>query len=308
MKISRIAVIGECMLELKTVNNVLEQGFGGDSLNTAIYLSRLTHEHAITTSYVTGMGLDPFSEDMIKAWQDENINTDMVFLSKDKLPGIYAIKTDAQGERHFYYWRNDAAAKFWLKTQKISTLVDDLSQHQMIYLSGVSLAILSDECRAILLEVLGLCHKKGVRIVFDNNYRAALWESPKVAQDYYKKILAITSIAFLTYDDDVLLWGDKKEEECIMRTQALGVSEIVLKRGAEACIIVCAQQRYEVSANKISNIVDTTAAGDSFSAAYLAKRVLGGDCVASAKAGHCVAGTVIQHHGAIIAAQVMPTI
>ncbi|KPU81999.1 ketodeoxygluconokinase [Psychromonas sp. PRT-SC03] len=308
MKISRIAIIGECMLELKTVNNTLEQGFGGDSLNTAIYLSRLTYDHSITTSYVTGMGTDPFSAEMIQAWQNENINTDMVFLSKDKLPGIYAIKTDAQGERHFYYWRNDAAAKFWLKTQKISTLVDDLSKHQMIYLSGVSLAILSDESREILLDVLCICHEKGVRIIFDNNYRESLWESPKVAQDYYQKILTITSIAFLTYDDDVLLWGDTQEEECIMRTQALGVSEIVLKRGAEACIIVCGRERYEVSANKITNIIDTTAAGDSFSAAYLAKRVLGGDCVASAQAGHCVAGAVIQHPGAIIAHQAMPTI
>ncbi|WP_094751334.1 sugar kinase [Psychromonas sp. CD1] len=308
MKISRIAIIGECMLELKTVNKVLEQGFGGDSLNTAIYFSRLTHSHAITTSYVTGMGEDPFSENMIQAWENENINTKMVFLSKDKLPGIYAIQTDAQGERHFYYWRNDSAAKFWLKTQKISTLVKDLSKHQMIYLSGVSLAILSNECREILLNVLDICHKKGVRIVFDNNYRASLWENIEVAQYYYQKILAITSIAFLTYDDDVLLWGDKKEEECITRTQALGVSEIVLKRGADACIIVCDKQCYEVNAEKILQIIDTTAAGDSFSAAYLAKRVLGGDCIASAKAGHKVAGVVIQHHGAIIAHEVMPTI
>lgn len=45
-----------------------------------------------------------------------------------------------------------------------------------------------------------------------------------------------------------------------------------------------------------------------FSAGYLAKRILGGDLAESALAGHKVAGTVIQHRGAIIPSQAMPII
>lgn len=45
--ISRVAIIGECMVELKKHDGVLQQGFGGDTLNTAVYLSRLTKQHGV---------------------------------------------------------------------------------------------------------------------------------------------------------------------------------------------------------------------------------------------------------------------
>jgi 2-dehydro-3-deoxygluconokinase len=36
----------------------------------------------------------------------------------DRLPGLYYIETDDTGERTFYYWRNEAAAKFWLESEQ----------------------------------------------------------------------------------------------------------------------------------------------------------------------------------------------
>jgi 2-dehydro-3-deoxygluconokinase len=53
-------------------------------------------------------------------------------------------------------------------------------------------------------------------------------------------------------------------------------------------------------------VVDTTAAGDSFSAGYLAVRLTGGDAAAAAKNGHLTASTVIQYRGAIIPREAMP--
>ncbi|EGR3222715.1 sugar kinase [Vibrio parahaemolyticus] len=306
--ISRVAIIGECMVELKKHDGVLQQGFGGDTLNTAVYLSRLTKQHGVETSYVTGLGHDPFSREMLTAWREEGINTDMVYLSEDKLPGIYAIETAEDGERSFFYWRNDAAAKYWLRERALLSLVKDLCQHQMIYLSGISLAIISDDCRQMLIELLTMCRKEGVKIAFDNNFRPKLWPNIEQARDFYSKIFSVTDMAFLTFDDEVMLWGDKHEDEAISRTKNFGVKEIIVKRGADDCFVVTQDQQHTVAALKVDAVVDTTAAGDSFSAGYLAKRILGGDVVESALAGHKVAGTVIQHRGAIIPSQAMPTI
>lgn len=306
--INRVAIIGECMVELKKKDGVLQQGFGGDTLNTAVYLSRLTKQHGIETSYVTGLGHDPFSRQMLAEWCEEGINTDMVFLSKDKLPGMYAIETAEDGERSFYYWRNDAAAKYWLRDRALLSLVRELCQHQMIYLSGISLAIISDDSRNMLIELLTMCQKEGVKIAFDNNFRPKLWPNIEQAREFYSKILSITDIAFLTYDDEVMLWGDKHEDEAISRTQGFGVKEIIVKRGSDDCFVIAQDKYHAVAATKVANVVDTTAAGDSFSAGYLAKRVLGGNLTESALAGHKVAGTVIQHHGAIISSDAMPSI
>ncbi|NDJ58876.1 sugar kinase [Enterobacteriaceae bacterium 4M9] len=306
--ISRVAIIGECMVELKKNDGGLLQSFGGDTLNTAVYLSRLTHPQGIETSYITGLGQDPFSREMLNAWHNENINTDMVWQSADKLPGIYAIETAADGERSFFYWRNDSAAKYWLREYSLSELKQRLCQHQLIYLSGISLAIIARDCRQRLLELLTECRNAGVKIAFDNNFRAKLWDSLQDARDFYTEILSLTDIAFLTFDDEVMLWGDKHEDEVVQRAQRFGIQEIVIKRGAHACLVYTAQQQYRVDALSVAKVVDTTAAGDSFSAGYLAKRILGGNCAESALAGHQLAGAVIQHHGAIIPVEAMPAL
>ncbi|KHT44050.1 sugar kinase [Vibrio sinaloensis] len=306
--IKRVAVIGECMVELKKIDGSVQQSFGGDTLNTAVYLSRLTHAHGVNTSYVTGLGKDPFSKEMIEAWQEEHINTELVYRSETKLPGIYAIETDESGERSFYYWRNDSAAKYWLRERALLSFAKDLCAHQMVYLSGISLAILAPDCRQSLINLLALCRRDGVKIVFDNNFRPALWESKEQARALYKEILSITDIAFLTFEDEQALYGDEQELEAIERTQALGVEEIVIKRGGEACYIVTSEGWNTVAPQEVEQIIDTTAAGDSFSAGYLAKRILGGTSTEAAEAGHAVAGTVIQHRGAIIANKLMPTI
>ncbi|CAH8234645.1 sugar kinase [Vibrio aestuarianus] len=308
MYVNRIAVIGECMVELQKHGELYKQSFGGDTLNTALYLSRLTKNHEITTSYITGLGKDPFSKQMLQMWQEEGINTDFVNLSADKLPGLYTIDTDEHGERSFFYWRNDSAAKYWLRNQAILSLVHNLSQHQMIYLSGISLAILPEDCRQTLIEILTLCRKEGVKIAFDNNYRPALWENVETTRAAYEQILRITDIAFLTFDDEQMLYGDVEEQQAIERTQSFGVAEIVVKRGADDCYVIQNGTLVAIPAIPVSTIVDTTAAGDSFSAGYLAKRLTGGTPEQSAVAGHTLAGTVIQHRGAIIPRDAMPII
>ncbi len=115
MDAKKVAVIGECMVELQKQGDLYKQAFGGDTLNTAVYLSRLTKDHGISTSYFTGLGKDPFSEQMISEWNKEGINTEYTYLSDTKLPGLYAISTTPDGERSFQYWRSDAAARFFLR-------------------------------------------------------------------------------------------------------------------------------------------------------------------------------------------------
>ncbi|MDN3702378.1 sugar kinase [Vibrio artabrorum] len=306
MLVSRVAVIGECMVELQKAGEQLyKQSFGGDTLNTALYLSRLTHTN-IVTSYVTGLGKDPFSQAMLEAWNKEAINTSHVHISDKKLPGLYSISTSDDGERSFQYWRSDAAARYWLLEQSEAAVIDTLSQYDLIYLSGVSLAILPEEALTKLVTVLTTCKAQGCQIAFDNNYRPALWKTPQQAQQAYQAILKLTDIAFLTYDDEEMLYGDKNEEQAIARTQAFGVNEIIIKRGGEACFVITQDERIEVAPQKVDNIVDTTAAGDSFSAGYLAKRLSGGSLLESAQMGHKLAGTVICFRGAIIPAQEMP--
>lgn len=305
----KIAVIGECMIELSQQGEALKRGFGGDTLNTAVYIARQTSADQLAVEYVTALGNDSFSNDMLAAWQQEGVRTDLVQRLENRLPGLYVIETDAHGERTFSYWRNEAAARFWLQSPQAEAICQQLIQFDYLYLSGISLAILTAEDRQKLMNLLTTCRANGGKVIFDNNYRPRLWSSREEAQQAYQAMLACTDIAFLTLDDETALWGDTPTEQVIARTRAAGVSEIVIKRGADACLVALSDESLlEVPAVRLEKekIVDTTAAGDSFSAGYLAVRLCGGSPEEAAARGHLTASTVIQHRGAIIPLSAMP--
>ena len=305
----KIAVIGECMIELSQKGAEVSRGFGGDTLNTSVYIARQVAPEALTVNYVTALGTDSFSQQMLEAWQSEHIDTSLIQRMENRLPGLYYIETDDTGERTFYYWRNEAAAKFWLESEDAAAICEALSTFDYLYLSGISLAILSPTSREKLLSLLRECRANGGKIIFDNNYRPRLWASREETQQVYQQMLQCTDIAFLTLDDEDALWGEKPVEDVIARTQAAGVSEVVIKRGAESCLVaITGEAVVEVPAVKLAKekVIDTTAAGDSFSAGYLAVRLTGGTPEAAAQRGHLTASTVIQYRGAIIPREAMP--
>lgn len=305
----KIAVIGECMIELSQKGAEVSRGFGGDTLNTSVYIARQVAPEALAVNYVTALGTDSFSQQMLEAWQSENVQTSLIQRMENRLPGLYYIETDSTGERTFYYWRNEAAAKFWLESEDSAAICEELATFDYLYLSGISLAILSPSSREKLLSLMHECRANGGKVIFDNNYRPRLWASREETQQVYQQMLQCTDIAFLTLDDEDALWGEKPVEEVIARTHAAGVSEVVIKRGADSCLVsVAGEAVIDVPAVKLAKdkVVDTTAAGDSFSAGYLAVRLTGGTPEEAAKRGHLTASTVIQYRGAIIPRDAMP--
>jgi 2-dehydro-3-deoxygluconokinase len=305
-----VYAIGECMIELQrggdSQGGTMDYRFGGDTLNTAVYMARLLDPAIANVAYVTGVGTDGMSAEMTAAWAREGIATGCVQRLPDRLPGIYLIETDPDGERRFHYWRRDSAARHWLEAPEAGKVLVELAGARMVYLSGISLAILAPADRELLIAALAQCRAAGGSVVFDNNYRPRLWESVEVARTVYGRVLAHADIALLTLDDEVALYGPLDPRAVIERTRALGVREVVVKCGAAPCVIGTGQDIVEVAPEPVADVVDTTAAGDSFGAAYMAARLAGHDPAAAARAGHRLAGAVIRRRGAIIPRDAMP--
>ncbi|WP_347900893.1 sugar kinase [Pseudomonas purpurea] len=296
----RIALIGECMIELQQrADGSLQQSFGGDTLNTAVYLARELGAGA-RVDYVTALGDDSFSDAMCQSWADEGIGLAMVQRLPGRLPGLYCIQTDSSGERRFLYWRNEAAVRDCFTTPAAAPILAALPDYDGLYLSGITLAVLGETGRRKLIETLVEARRRGSRIVFDNNYRPRLWSSVEQARAAYREVLPYVDLALLTVDDEQASFGFVDTAAVFAAYEQIGTAEVVLKRGAESCLIRCGDESFEVPAQRVERVVDTTAAGDSFSAAYLASRLRGDRPAEAAVAGHALASRVIQVPGALI--------
>ncbi|MBD1586504.1 sugar kinase [Pseudomonas typographi] len=305
----KVALVGECMIEMRGEPALgFSQTFGGDTLNAAVYLSRLNPCSRIVADYITAIGADSFSDAMRQLWRDEGVGDQHVRVIEGALPGLYFIQTDTQGERRFLYWRGEAAARSMFDGVDAGAVLHALAHYDYIYLSGISLAILTANGRQRLMQALHLARESGTRIVFDNNYRAHLWPDAPTARQAYEDMLRLTDLALITWEDDAALFGYTDVEALFRAYAHFGVAEVALKRGVASCLVQCALGRFEVPAEQVGRIIDTTAAGDSFSAAYLSCRLQGGDPQLAARWGHRLAAEVVQHRGALIPSAAMPSL
>ena len=300
---NRVAALGECMIEMfRRPDGSLTMGFGGDTLNTAVYLARL----GTPVDYVTALGDDTISEDMIAAWAAEGVGTGHVLRVPNRLPGLYLIETDASGERRFLYWRDRAPARELFALPQTPELSKALEGYGIVYLSGISIAILGEQGRERLFEVLQRVRARGGKVAFDTNWRPRLWPDIETARVAFDRMLRLTDIALPGVTDLLDLYGDADADAVLARVRDAGVSEIVLKLEQPGCVVIENGEAVEVPALKVATVVDTTAAGDSFSAGYLAARLRGEGPADAARAAHRLAAAVIQHRGAIIPREAMP--
>lgn len=300
------AAFGECMIELTERGGTIRQGYGGDSLNTLVYLARLAPAFRGRIHYLTGLGDDPFSTQMLKAWQHEGLGTDLVEQLPGEMPGIYYVRTDAAGERQFFYWREQSAARRVFTSAFHARCLRALKAVQLFYFTGISLAILGSSGRRRLLSLADKLRRGGTRIVFDSNYRPQLWSSTDDARQWIGQAVQCVDIALVSFSDERQLHGDADPEAVCRRLAGRGISEVVVKNGSEPCHVALAGEVEEFPLTVRAKPIDTTAAGDAFNAAYLAARLHGQATRRAVTLGNLVSSQVVQFPGAIIPLEKMP--
>jgi 2-dehydro-3-deoxygluconokinase len=291
-----MVVIGECMLELTRDADRWRLGYGGDTFNTAVYLSRL----GVPTAYMTALGADTFSQDMRTEWQADGLDTSLVLTDAARLPGLYAVRNDADGERHFYYWRERSAARQLFTLPGIEAALSRARSAPQLYLSGITLSLFSHAERNQLNEIAAAVRAAQGQVIFDPNYRPNGWNSTSEARAAIQALAPYVSTVMPTYTDEAALFGDASPADTVVRWREWGAEEVIVKLGAEGCLVVDASGTAAVPAIKVHSVIDTTGAGDAFNAGFLAARRAGQNSTQAAHAANRVAAIVIQHRGAIV--------
>jgi len=298
---TRVACIGECMIELKQAGGGLfSRGYGGDTLNTAVYLARL----GAGVDYITALGDDPLSDEMIAGWAAEGVGTGQVVRLRGKLPGLYMIETDDKGERRFFHWRESAAARSLMDLPETDGILNSLASYDVVYLSAITLSLYGEQGRERLFAALKRARERGARFAFDTNFRARGWPDLDNARSVFRHAFEVADIVLASTEDLLPLYPSESNEALLARIPG---GEVVLKLSEPASILRIAGTSHQIKAEPVTApVVDTTAAGDSFAAAYVAARLAGAGPMDAARAGHHLAGVVVCHPGAIIPKAAMP--
>lgn len=303
----QFVAIGECMLEVQANGfgpSVLS--YGGDTFNTAVYLRRCAASSQIEVSYATGLGTDHLSQTLRKEWEALGLNLNAMEYIEGKLPGMYLIETDSKGERTFHFWRENSAARAYFQSS-VTALEKNLAQFHCLYFSGISLAILNEASRTRLFNLLKQAQLNGSRVVFDNNFRPKLWPDRKLAQTIYLQALATCHTAMITLDDHQAVFDCGSLDNTLAHAQSLSIPEVVIKRGAADTLVrqESSSKWESIPTLPVNQVIDTTAAGDSFAAGYLSRRLCGVSVKMAVIFGNALAARVIQHRGALIPMEAM---
>lgn len=296
---NKVVLLGECMVELINAGeNLLQRSFAGDVYNMAVYLKRTNAD--VKTSMFSAVGKDELSEQMLERFASESVDSDYVFRSEDRNPGMYLVQTDAEGERSFSYWRSQSAARHVMRLMP-DNIVDQLADTDYLFFSGISLAVIEPEDRPLLWDLLTKIRARGVKVIFDPNYRPRLWGADEDVKGQFKTAIEHCDILMPGIEDFDWLFGLDNVDDIHEYCSQFGINEVILKNGPKD--VYCLQangERIHVPITAAKTVVDTTSAGDSFNGSYLAARISGKDIPEAVTIASKVAAEVIQHRGAIV--------
>jgi 2-dehydro-3-deoxygluconokinase len=298
----RFVSVGECMIEMSGgEGGQYSLGFAGDTLNTAWYAKALLGPDW-QVDYVSAVGDDRYSAQMLDFFEQNGIGTQFIAHVPGRRPGLYVIHQEG-GDRHFTYWREASAARFLAEDR--DRLDVAFAGADILYFSGITLAILMPRARGRLLKALVTARDRGARLAFDPNIRPALWSSTRTMGSVLIAAASVSDIILPTHGDEADLFGDADCGATADRYLGLGAEEVVVKNGAGAAIAATASDRHEITPLPGPAVVDPTGAGDSFNGAYLAARAAGHGLREATEMAHRVAGMVIGQPGALVDAAVL---
>jgi 2-dehydro-3-deoxygluconokinase len=287
------------MLELRTdSDNRLVKSFAGDTYNSAVYAKRYAPEADVY--YLSAVGQDSFSTEMLDVWTNEGVDPKYTQVSDTKQIGIYSITTDDEGERSFSYWRDGSAATQLMQMLDVEKLAQD--KFDMVYFSGISLAIYSDENKQKLIDLVQLLKSKGAKVAFDPNYRPRMWNGNEHATKWLEKAYSCSDIVLPGLEDHEDLLGQNTRDMVHNYISShFSVTEQVIKCGKEGVYTYDENNnQFHLPFTPAKKQIDSTAAGDSFAGTYLAARLKGESIQQAMQSAASVASIVVQHPGAIV--------
>jgi 2-dehydro-3-deoxygluconokinase len=287
-----IVALGEPLIEFNQTRSgepgTYQQGFGGDTSNTAVAAARL----GARAAYVTRVGDDAFGRMLLELWKRERVDVSGVVLDGAAPTGAYFVTHSEKGHAFSYLRAGSAASRM----TSADLPVQLIRQARMFHVSAISQAISASACDAVF-AAMALAREAGVKVSYDTNLRLSLWPLAR-ARATILASLGQCDYCLPSLDDARTLFGVDDERAIIDACHAEGARVVVLKCGARGCIVSDGSRRESVTAHRVTP-VDATGAGDCFDGAFVARIVAGDDPFIAAGYANAAAALTTTGFGAV---------
>ena len=267
------------------VTRVQAQPFlvGGDALNAAIASSKL----GLKVRMIGRIGDDPHGLGAVAKLREHGVDTSFVIKDPHDVTSTSCQLIFEDGSHSFVYY---------------STTIENLCAQDVpdeafedasaIYFGSALTFPKMDE--GGLADVFGRARRRGLVTVMDAALRGD--EEPGSGPAMFEKLrgaFAVTDIFFPSHTEAEYLAGQtepRRIAECFADT---GIKIFGIKLGGDGCYVTDFRSQYWFGSYRVSRVVDTVGAGDSFMGGILAAAVRGAGLVdmietASASAFFCI--------------------
>lgn len=285
-----ITIIGDLVVDILVSKEEMNYGTdtdadinfrsGGQGNNVATFIKR----EDVDCQLIGNVGDDPFGRYLIEKTEEKDIISKISTDSNGKTGTIILMIDSNDGQRSMI---TDRGANLNLSDDKIKGVEDS----DLLYLSGYSL--FSEKTRKSAITAKQIAMENNIPVALDPSSTYFL----KDGKDNFLNFLKGVTFFFPNYDEGSLLTGKTKSDE-ILKELKKYVKVPVLTLGEKGCAVFIDEQYTFIEADSVE-VVDTTAAGDSFAGAFLAAYCKTEDIRSSANHALKVGSNTVTYFGAL---------
>ncbi len=270
-----VTVVGDAFVDIIVPAHGLKRGethhrdilvSSGGTATVATEVARLGED----TEFVGKVGNDVFGS-YFKENLRKNKVKDLAFWDNNHPTGLCISLVHEDGERSMVASRG---ANDYLTTSEIESCISEIEKARVIYFSGYSLLNIPDVVRYLMEKLCGsseLWFNPGAPNVIGNSLKGVIHD--------------FVDVLILNMDEAKSLTGKDEMNEILSNLEEI-VTLSVVTLGKEGCVVLEGGKSIHVSPDKVIEGIDTTGAGDAFSAGFIVGRLRGMNKAACAGLGH----------------------
>ncbi len=261
----------------------IRMSVGGDAANEAAVLSALGKQVQLETV----IGCDRAGRFLRQYFTEKQVILPETVFREDLRTGINVVLVDQEGERHFL--TDPGASLRALSLEDISLPFPESAGIVCFASVFVFPKIKKEELLTLFREV----KRQGKILCADLTKR-----KNRETLDEMKEVFALVDYLFPNEEEAMLLSGTESPEDAAEAFFAAGTAHVILKCGRRGCYIRSTEYTGYLPPEKITEPVDTTGAGDSFAAGFLAALSEGRSLPECAALGNRCGAEAVQREGA----------